>query len=91
MRVVRSKLRIAKTSNSAKEGVIGFVVEKNGIRRNMRRCGRRETVDNEDDTLEHMILIGQGYRRMRISGKAKFYHMTMFSLGSPILLRSVWT
>jgi hypothetical protein len=40
MRVVRPNPRITKTSNSMKEGVVGVFIEKKGIWRNMRRCGR---------------------------------------------------
>jgi hypothetical protein len=61
MRGVRSNSRIAKASNHVKEGVIRVLIKKKSIRRNMMNSGRRETVDNEHHTLEHMIPIIQGY------------------------------
>jgi hypothetical protein len=60
MRGVRSNPRITKIFNRAKEGVIRVLVKKKSIGGNM-SSGRRETVDNEHHTLEHMIPIIQGY------------------------------
>jgi hypothetical protein len=50
---------MTKASNSAEECVIRVFVEENCMRRNMRRCGRRETIDNDHHALEHMVPIVQ--------------------------------
>jgi hypothetical protein len=60
VRVIRMNPKIVKTSNSA-EGVIKIFDEKNSIKRNMWRNGKRGIVNNKDHTLKHMIPIVQGY------------------------------
>jgi hypothetical protein len=77
--------RITKASKNSKESIVGVFVEKNGERRDMRRCGRRKAINDKHHTLKNMVPTFEGNRGMRHGGKTKFHNMSMFSFGNPFV------